>query len=145
MRFLVTLNMPSRKGELVHQIVCRYPVDSIEGFLEVINESDFIFTVAAEELGLLGALLVIGLLAVVCGRGVLIARRAPDLFGRCLAAGVVAWFAFQGFENIGMNVGIMPITGVPLPFVSYGGTSMFASWIALGLLENVRLHQQQQL
>ena len=69
----------------------------------------------------------------------------PPAGGGLVAAGVVAWLAFQTFENIGMNLGIMPITGVPLPFVSYGGTSMFASWIALGLLQNVRLHQQQQL
>jgi Bacterial cell division membrane protein len=69
-----------------------------------------------------------------------IALGADDLFGRLVATGVVAWLAFQSFQNIGMNLGIMPITGVPLPFVSYGGTSMFASWIALGLLANVRVH-----
>ena len=62
-----------------------------------------------------------------------IAWRAPDLFGRLTATGVTAWFAVQSFENIGMNLGIMPVTGVPLPFVSYGGSSMFVSWMAIGL------------
>ena len=65
--------------------------------------------------------------------------RAADLFGTLVATGVVCWFAFQAFENIGMNLGIMPVTGVPLPFVSYGGSSMFANWMAVGLLMNVHL------
>ena len=64
-------------------------------------------------------------------RGMRIALGAGELYGRLVAAGVVAWLAFQTFENIGMNLGIMPVTGVPLPFVSYGGTSMFANWIAI--------------
>ena len=55
----------------------------------------------------------------------------------------MAWFTFQMFENIGMTLGIMPVTGVPLPFVSYGGSSMFATWIAVGLLENVRLRSAE--
>jgi rod shape determining protein RodA len=101
--------------------------------------------VIGEEAGFIGAAITILLLSIVLWRGMRIALGAGELYGRLVAAGVVAWLAFQTFENIGMNVGIMPITGVPLPFVSYGGTSMFASWIALGLLENVRLHQQQQL
>ena len=67
------------------------------------------------------------------------------MYGRLVATGIVAWLAFQMFENIGMTLGIMPITGVPLPFVSAGGTSMMATWIAIGLLENIRLHSQQQL
>jgi rod shape determining protein RodA len=56
-----------------------------------------------------------------------------------VAVGIVCWFGFQIFENIGMNLGIMPITGLPLPFISYGGTSMFASMIAIGLLQNVQI------
>ena len=56
-----------------------------------------------------------------------------------VAVGVVCWFTFQVFQNVGMNLGIMPVTGLPLPFVSYGGSSMFASWLAVGLLQNVRL------
>jgi rod shape determining protein RodA len=108
------------------------------GFVPV-NDSDFIFTVAVEELGLIGGLVIVGLLAVVCWRGIQIAMRASDLFGRCLAVGVVAWFAFQGFENIGMTLGLTPVTGVTLPFVSYGGTSMLAAWAGVGVLQLVRL------
>ena len=67
--------------------------------------------------------------------------RAEDLFGTLMATGIVCWFTFQMFENIGMVIGIMPVTGVPLPFVSYGGTSMFANWMAIGLLENVHLRR----
>ena len=115
-----------------------------QGNFVPVNESDFIFTVIGEEAGFIGAAITLLLLSIVLWRGMRIALGAGELYGRLVAAGVVAWLAFQTFENIGMNVGIMPITGVPLPFVSYGGTSMFASWIALGLLENVRLHQQQQ-
>ena len=103
------------------------------------NQTDFIFSVIGEELGLLGGLLVIGLLAIIVWRALRIASRATDLFGRLIATGVVCWFGFQAFENIGMNLGIMPITGVPLPFMSYGGSSMFACWIAVGLLINVSL------
>jgi rod shape determining protein RodA len=62
------------------------------------------------------------------------------MYGRLVATGVAAWFGFQMFENIGMTLGIMPITGIPLPFVSAGGTSMMATWIAIGLLQTVRLH-----
>lgn len=113
-----------------------------QGNFVPVNESDFIFTVIGEEVGFVGATITILLLAVILWRGMRIALGATELFGRLVAAGVVAWLAFQMFENIGMALGIMPITGVPLPFVSYGGTSMFASWIALGLLENVRIHEQ---
>lgn len=101
------------------------------------QQTDFVFTVAGEELGLLGATAVVGLLGVVLWRGLRIAARAGDLFGRLVAAGVVSWFAFQSFVNIGMTLGIMPVTGLPLPFVSYGGSAMFANLIAVGLLLNV--------
>jgi len=101
------------------------------------QQTDFVFTVAGEELGLLGGSLVIGLLGVVMWRGLRIAARAADPFGRVIAGGVVAWFAFQSFVNIGMTLGIMPVTGLPLPFVSYGGSSMFACLVAVGLLQSV--------
>ena len=61
------------------------------------------------------------------------------MFGRVAAAGIACWFGFQAFQNIGMCLGIMPVTGVPLPFVSYGGTSMFAGMLAIGLLQNIHL------
>ncbi|HEY5136487.1 MAG TPA: rod shape-determining protein RodA [Candidatus Nanopelagicales bacterium] len=107
------------------------------------NQTDFVYSVAGEELGFAGAALIIVLLGVILWRAVRIAMRASDLFGRLVATGVATWLAFQAFENIGMNLGIMPVTGVPLPFVSYGGTSMFASWLAIGLLINVHLRAQE--
>ena len=116
-----------------------------QGRFVPVNESDFVFTVAGEELGFIGAGILILLLAIVLWRAVMIAMKADDMYGRLVATGIVAWLAFQMFENIGMTLGIMPITGVPLPFVSAGGTSMMATWIAIGLLENIRLHSQQQL
>jgi rod shape determining protein RodA len=111
-----------------------------QGNFVPVNESDFIFTVVGEEFGFVGSALLIALLTVILWRGVVIALRADDMYGRLVATGVVAWIGFQMFENIGMTLGIMPITGIPLPFVSAGGTSMMATWIGIGLLENVRLH-----
>ena len=106
------------------------------------QQTDFVFTVAGEELGLVGAGLVIALLALVIWRALAIARRTDDVFGRLAAAGIACWFAFQAFQNIGMCLGIMPVTGVPLPFVSYGGSSMFAGMLAVGLLQNIHLRSQ---
>lgn len=101
------------------------------------QHTDFVFTVAGEELGLVGAGVIIALLGVVLWRALRIAARADDVFGRVAAAGIACWFGFQAFQNIGMCLGIMPVTGVPLPFVSYGGSSMFASMLAVGLLLNI--------
>jgi rod shape determining protein RodA len=103
------------------------------------QHTDFIFTVAGEELGLVGAGLLIALLAVVIWRALSIAGASEDMFGRVAAAGIACWFGFQAFQNVGMCLGIMPVTGVPLPFVSYGGSSMFASLLAVGVLENIHL------
>lgn len=103
------------------------------------QHTDFVFTVAGEELGLLGAGLVIGLLVVVVWRALVIASRSDDTFGRIAAAGIACWLGFQAFQNVGMCLGIMPVTGVPLPFVSYGGSSMFAALLAVGLLQNIHL------
>ncbi|SDR77849.1 rod shape determining protein RodA [Nocardioides scoriae] len=103
------------------------------------QHTDFIFTVAGEELGLIGAGVLIALFAVMLWRALLISRRADDMFGRVAAAGIACWFAFQTFQNVGMCLGIMPVTGVPLPLVSYGGSSMFASMMAIGLLQNIAM------
>jgi rod shape determining protein RodA len=103
------------------------------------QHTDFIFTVAGEELGLVGAGAIIALFAVILWRALRIASRTDDVFGRVAAAGIACWFGFQAFQNIGMCLGIMPVTGVPLPFVSYGGSSMFASLLAIGLLQNIHL------
>jgi rod shape determining protein RodA len=100
------------------------------------QQTDFVFSVAGEEFGLLGGSVIIALFAVLCWRGLRIARNA-DAAGRLVAVGVVCWIAFQAFQNIGMNLGLTPVTGLPLPFVSYGGSSMFAQGLAIGLLEAV--------
>jgi rod shape determining protein RodA len=105
------------------------------------QQTDFVFTVAGEELGFVGGMVIIGLLGVILWRACRIAREATDLYSTVLAAGVVTWFAFQGFENIGMTLGIMPVAGIPLPFVSYGGSSMFAIWIGIGLLQSVKMQR----
>ena len=90
------------------------------------QQTDFVFSVAGEELGLVGAGLIVVLFGIVLWRALRIARLRRGRFGMLVAVGVVCWFGFQIFENIGMNLGIMPVTGLPLPFVSYGGSSMFA-------------------
>ena len=101
------------------------------------QQTDFIFTVAGEELGFLGSGFIIILLFTILMRAFAIARRSTDPYGTLVCTGVIAWFAFQIFENIGMTLGLMPMTGVPLPFLSYGGSSMFANLIGFGLLQNV--------
>ncbi|MYQ97692.1 rod shape-determining protein RodA [Streptomyces sp. SID6139] len=105
------------------------------------QQTDFVFTVAGEELGFLGAGFIIFLIGVILWRACRIARDSTELYGTIVAAGIVAWFAFQSFENIGMTLGIMPVTGLPLPFVSYGGSSMFAVWVAVGLLQSIKVQR----
>jgi rod shape determining protein RodA len=100
------------------------------------QQTDFIFSAAGEEFGLLGGLVIIALFGLLCWRGLRIARTA-DRVGRLVAVGVVCWIAFQAFQNIGMTLGLTPVTGLPLPFVSYGGSSMFAQGLAVGLLQAV--------
>ena len=106
------------------------------------QQTDFIFSVAGEELGFLGSGLIVVLLGTIVWRALRIASRAADPFGRLAAAGIASWIGFQAFENIGMSLGIMPMTGVPLPFVSYGGSSMFALAIAIGLLQQIHIGAQ---
>jgi len=103
------------------------------------QQTDFIFTVAGEETGFLGCGFILICFGLFFYRAFAIAKRTNDLFGRLVCVGIIAWFAFQTFENIGMTMGLVPMTGVPLPFVSYGGSSMFANLIAFGLLQNVHL------
>jgi rod shape determining protein RodA len=103
------------------------------------QQTDFVFTVAGEELGFAGSGTILLMLAFVIWRGLRIAANAGDPFGALVAAGVVSWFAFQAFVNVGMTMGIMPVTGLPLMFVSYGGSSMFANMMAVGLLQNVHM------
>lgn len=102
------------------------------------QETDFIFSVAGEEWGLLGAAGVIVLLGFLIIRALWVALVTDDPFGRVVAVGVACWFGFQTFQNIGMNLGLMPVTGLPLPFLSYGGSSMLACWLAVGLLASTQ-------
>jgi rod shape determining protein RodA len=106
------------------------------------QQTDFIFTVAGEELGFIGSAFILFLYGIFFVRAFVILRRASDLFGKLVCIGIIAWFAFQMFQNIGMAVGLMPLTGVPLPFISYGGSSMFANLIGFGLLQNVHLRSR---
>jgi len=106
------------------------------------QQTDFIFTVAGEELGFLGSGFILLLFGLFFIRAFAIAQRTTDVFGRLVCIGVIAWFAFQTFENIGMTMGLMPMTGVPLPFMSYGGSSMFANLVGLGLLQSVHLRSR---
>ena len=104
--------------------------------------TDFIFAVAGEELGFAGCVTIVVLLGLLTFRAVRIAARADDMFGLMVASGIAIWFAVQSFINIGMTIGITPVTGIPLPFVSYGGSAMFADMIAVGLLQSIhRRHQ----
>ena len=101
------------------------------------QQTDFIFSVAGEEVGFVGCAVIIVLLAVVIFRALRIASRADDQFGLLVASGIALWFGLQAFINIGMTIGIMPVTGLPLPFVSYGGSAIFADMIAIGVLQSV--------
>ena len=105
------------------------------------QHTDFIFTVVGEELGFVGGATLIGLYALLVWRLWRIALLSSDFFGTLVAVGVLAMFAFQVFENIGMTMGIMPITGIPLPFMSYGGSAVIACFIAIGLVANVHMRR----
>jgi rod shape determining protein RodA len=105
------------------------------------QHTDFIFTVAGEEFGFVGAAFILALFAILMWRAIRISFLSKDAFGTYLAAGIAALFAIQMFVNVGMVIGIMPITGIPLPFVSYGGSSMLADFIAVGLLLNIHMRR----
>lgn len=104
--------------------------------------TDFIFAIIAEELGLLGAAVVIGLFVALAYFGIRVALETADPFGRYVAAGITAWFAVQAFVNIGAVVAVLPITGVPLPFVSFGGSSLVVTMVAAGILANIASHTE---
>lgn len=105
------------------------------------QHTDFIFTAIAEETGFRGSILLVALFALLAWRALRIATLSRDLFGTVLAGGVAGIVVFQVFINIGMTMGIMPITGIPLPFVSYGGSSLLTSFAAVGLLMNIHMRR----
>jgi cell division protein FtsW len=106
------------------------------GFLPFAH-TDFIYAIIADETGLLGALIVVALFIALGVAGIRTAMRAPDRYGMLLATGITGWLLIQAFVNIGAVVGVLPITGVPLPFVSFGGSSLVVTMAAMGLLLNV--------
>ena len=107
------------------------------------NHTDFIFAVVGEELGFIGATVLLLLYLIVLWRGIFIALDASDIFGRLLAIGVTSMFAFHILVNVGMTTGIMPVTGIPLPFMSYGVSSLTTNLLAIALLLNIRLREQK--
>jgi len=113
------------------------------GYLpRAVAHNDFIFSVIAEEKGFVGSVTVLTLYGVVLFTGLRIAGRARDRLGKLLAVGVVTLFFCHVFINIGMNIRLMPVTGVPLPLLSYGGSSVLGSLIAMGLLQNVCIYRK---
>lgn len=102
--------------------------------------TDFIFAIIAEELGLIGGILVLALFAGFAVLGIRTAARAPDRFGALLAAGITAWIVGQAVINVGAVCGLLPITGIPLPFISFGGTALVTSMFAVGVLANIARH-----
>ncbi|MCL4473721.1 MAG: rod shape-determining protein RodA [Actinobacteria bacterium] len=106
------------------------------------HHTDFVFSVLGEELGFIGIAVLLALYVLVIWRGLRIAIISESLFGSIIAGGIVSMLLFQVFVNIGMTIGIMPITGIPLPFVSYGGSSMVANLLAIGLLESIHVRSK---
>ena len=105
------------------------------------QRTDFIFTVVGEEFGFVGSVVLLALLGLLLWRGLRVAANAREPAGALLATGVISMLVFQTFINVGMTIGIMPITGIPLPFVSYGGSSLIASFLGIGLLENIHMRR----
>jgi rod shape determining protein RodA len=107
------------------------------------HHTDFVFAVVGEEFGFVGAAIVLSLYALLIWRALRIMTMSKNLYGTLLAAGITAMFMFQVFVNVGMTVGIMPITGVPLPLMSYGGSSVIVTLLALGLLQSVHVQARE--
>ena len=105
------------------------------------QSTDFIFSILAEEWGFIGGLLVFGLYAIIFLRIFFIIQKTSDLFGKLIVSGVVAMLFFHFVVNIGMVMGFMPITGIPLLFLSYGGSSLWTAMIAIGLVIGINLRQ----
>ena len=107
------------------------------------NHTDFIFAVVGEELGFVGAVVLLLLYLIVLWRGIMIAKDATDVFGRLLAVGITSMLAFHVLVNVGMTTGIMPVTGIPLPLMSYGISSLTTNILAIAILLNIHMHKQK--
>jgi rod shape determining protein RodA len=105
------------------------------------QHTDFIFTAVGEQLGFIGSAGLLALFAFLIWRALRIAAMSRDMYGTLLATGIAALWAFQVFVNVGMTMGIMPITGIPLPFMSYGGSSLITNYVAVGLLLNIHMRR----
>ncbi|MCX7921316.1 MAG: rod shape-determining protein RodA [Clostridia bacterium] len=108
-----------------------------------VKESDFIFSVVGEELGFIGATVIIVLVFFILLRSIYIARNSRDLYGSFLVVGVISMMSFNFFENIGMSIGLLPVTGLPLPFISAGGTAMITNYIAIGIILSVSMRRKK--
>ena len=109
------------------------------------NHTDFIFAVVGEELGFVGAVVLLLLYLIVFWRGIMIAKEAADVFGRLLAVGITSMLAFHVLVNVGMTTGIMPVTGIPLPLMSYGISSLTTNILSIAILMNIHMHKQKFL
>lgn len=107
------------------------------------QHTDFIFAVLAEKLGFVGAVLILALFTLLISRMIIIAYRSRDRFGLFLAVGIATMFLFHVLVNVGMNMGIMPVTGIPLPFISYGGTSLVVALAAIGLVQSIAVRHKK--
>ena len=108
-----------------------------------VQESDFVFAVLAQELGFIGALVVFLLFAALIWRILSCAWRSKDPFGTLFGAGLATMLLFQVFVNVGMVIGLLPVTGIPLPFISHGGASLVSIAIGLGVMQSVNIRQQR--
>lgn len=105
------------------------------------QHTDFVFTIVGEEFGFVGSGLLLGCFGLILYRGVRITMECEDRYGQLLACGIVTILAFQTFVNIGMTIGLCPVTGIPLPFISYGGSNLLANFAGIGILENIHLRR----
>jgi rod shape determining protein RodA len=149
--FVNPTDNPQRQGYQLRQSITaigagqktgRGPEGATQTRLDFLPEhhTDFIFSVVGEQFGFVGGALVLSLYALLLWRALRIMTKAKNLYGALVAAGVTAMLMFQVFVNTGMTIGIMPITGVPLPLMSYGGSSVLVTFLALGLLQSVNAH-----
>ena len=107
------------------------------------KHTDFIFSVLGEELGFVGAIIILILYFTLLWRALIVARKAKDKFGEYVVIGIISMFSFHIFQNIGMAVGLMPVTGIPLPFLSYGGSSLITNLLAVGLIMNINMRKKK--